>query len=218
VAELVTLKDPRSPAAEAYRVLRTNIQYSAQDKPIHTLVVAAPSPDETKSLTAANLAVAMAQGGLDTLLVDADVRRPVQHTLWGLSNERGLTSLIGSGEAPAQLAAVVQSTGVKRLSVLTSGPLPADPADVLGGAWMGDMVRLLAQQASMVLFDAPPVLSAADAAQLGAHCDGLLLVIRAGATRRELAQRAKESLARVNVRIVGVALTNAPQRAGAKAY
>lgn len=216
--ELVTLKDPRSPAAEAYRVLRTNIQYSAQDKAIHTLVIAAPTPDETKSLTAANLAVAMAQGGLDTILVDADLRHPAQHTLWGLPNERGLTSLIGDEKALADLPLVLQKTGVARLSVLTSGPLPSNPADVLGGGWIGDILRLLSQRAQMVLFDAPPVLSAADAALLGAQCDGLLLVIRAGATRRELAQRAKELLQRVNVRIVGVALTNAPHMSGVNAY
>lgn len=218
MAELVTLKDPRSPAAEAYRVLRTNIQYSSPDRPLRTLVVAAPGPDETKSRTAANLAVAMAQGGQDTILVDADVRRPGQHTLWGLPNERGLTSLIGEAAARADVRSVLQSTSVKGLSLLTSGPLASNAADVLGGAWIGDVVRLLSGQASMVIFDAPPVLSTADAAQLGAQCDGLLLVIRAGATRRELARRAKESLERVNVRIVGVALTNAPQQAGVRAY
>lgn len=214
MANLITLQDPRSPAAEAFRTLRTNILFAALDKPIHTLIVTSPAPDEGKSATVANLAVTMAQAGHTTILVDADLRRPSQHTLWNLPNEKGLTSLMldESGALP------LQSVNVDHLSVLTSGPPPNNPADLFSTKRMDEVLALLQSQAEYVLFDAPPVLAVTDTPLLASKLDALLLVIKAGTTRRDHAQRAKELLQRANIRIVGVALSNAPRDSSMNSY
>src|SRR5215470_13679657 len=125
---LIALRDPRAPAAEAYRTLRTNIQFSSLDKPLRTLLATSTAPDEGKSTTLANLAVTMAQAEQRVILVDCDLRRPILHTLFGLVNEAGLTSMILAQEDAPPL----QETGVPGLSLLASGPLPPRPADILG--------------------------------------------------------------------------------------
>ncbi len=214
MVDLITLKEPLSPAAEAFRALRTNIQFSAIDHPIRTLVVTSPSSDEEKSLTVANLAVTMAQAGHETILVDADLRRPAQHTLWKLPNDKGLTSAMLDNKADLPL----QRTSVEHLSVLTSGPLPTNPADLIGSRRMEEVIEQLKGKAEFVLFDTPPVLAVTDTPLLASKLDGVLLVVKSGATRRDSAQRAKEILARLNVRIVGVALTNAPREMTVNSY
>lgn len=203
---LITLSDPRSPVSEAYRTLRTNLSFSGLDKPIRTLVVTSPAPDEGKSTTVANLAVTMAQGGRSTILVDCDLRRPTLHSLLGLSSEPGLTNLVlKESETPA-----LQPTEVDGLQFLASGPLPPNPADMLGSQRLDEIIAILSDTAEIILFDAPPVIAVTDATVLGAKVDGVLLVVSAGKTRRDHAERAKEMLEKANVRIVGAALTNAP--------
>ena len=212
-ANLITLTEPRSAAAEAYRTLRTNLMFSSVEHPISTLVVTAPAQGEGKSLVLANLAVTFAQSGHRTILVDSDLRRPTQHTLWGLDNARGLTTMMLDDSALA--SPPLASVGVDNLLVLPAGELPPTPADVLGSQRMIDIIGLLKARAQYVLFDSPPVLAAADAALLASRLDGVLLVVRAGHTRREHAARAREALARVHARIVGAVLSNAPrERAG----
>lgn len=213
---LVTLTNPRSPAAEAYRTLRTNLVFSSVDDPIHTLVVTAPTPGTGKSVTAANLAVTLAQGGRRTLLVDCDLRRPVQHTLWGVANEQGLTTMVLEEAAMSEPPLV--ETGVADLRLLPSGPLPPNPADLLGSQRMEAVIAALREQADVVIFDAPPVLAVTDAVLLGAKVDGALLVVRSGRTRRDAAARAKEALERVNVRLVGAVLSHVPRGAGVSDY
>lgn len=205
-SDLIALRDPRSPAAEAYRTLRTNIQFSSLDKPIHTLLVTSTAPDEGKSTTLANLAVTMAQAEQRVALVDCDLRRPVLHTLFHLSNEHGLTnSILDTEDAPLPL----QETTVTGLRVLTSGPLPPRPADLLGSRRMGMIIERLKQAADMVLFDTPPVTAVTDAAVLSTHLDGVLLVLQAGKTRRDRAREARRLLEKVQANIVGVVLNNA---------
>ncbi len=212
-ANLITLTEPRSAAAEAYRTLRTNLMFSSVENPISTLVVTAPAEGEGKSLVLANLAVTFAQSGHRTILVDSDLRRPTQHTLWGLDNARGLTTMMLDDSALA--SPPLASVGVDNLQVLPAGELPPTPADVLGSQRMIDIIGLLKARAQYVLFDSPPVLAAADAALLASRLDGVLLVVRAGHTRREHAARAREALERVHARIVGAVLSNAPrERAG----
>ncbi len=213
---LVTLQDPRSPVAEAFRTLRTNILFAALDKPIQTLIVTSPAPDEGKSATIANLAVTMAQGGHATILVDADLRRPYQHTLWNLRNDTGFTSMLLDESALTQPP--LQSVGVEKLSVLPSGPLPPNPADMFSTRRMTEVLAALKGQAEFVLFDAPPVLAVTDTSLLASQLDALLLVIKAGSTRRDHALRAKEILQRANIRIVGVALSNAPRDGSMNSY
>jgi capsular exopolysaccharide synthesis family protein len=213
--KLVTLQDPNSPAAEAFRALRSNIQFAGLEKPIRTLIVSSPAPDEGKSATIANLAVTMAQAGHKTLLVDADLRRPSQHTLWELPNDSGLTTVILDSTS-AKLP--LQSVGVENLAVLTSGPLPPNPADLFSTRRIEEVLAALSAEAEIVLFDAPPILAVSDATLLASKLDALLLVVKAGATRRDHAQRAQEALQRANIRVIGVALTNAPHDSSMGGY
>ena len=204
---LVTITDPRSPASEAYRTLRTNLSFYSLDKPLRTLVVTSPAAGEGKSTTIANLAVTMAQSGRRTILVDTDLRRPTLHELFDLQMAPGLTNLVMEevGDLP------LQQTPVENLWLLSSGTKPPNPADLLGAARMDQIITQLLEKADMVLFDAPPVMAAADAAILGARVDGVLLIIQAGKTRRDHSERARELLEKAKVRIVGAALTNAPK-------
>lgn len=206
---LVTLTDPRSPAAEAFRTLRTNLIFTSVDKPIHTLLVTSAAESEDKSVVLANLAVTFAQSGHQTILVDGDLRRPAQHDIWGAANERGLTTMVTEDAALA--SPPLAETSVENLSLLPSGPLPPVPADVLSSQRMNEIIGVLKARAEYILFDAPPVLAAADAALLGSKIDGVLLVVRASATRRDHAVRARDALERVNVRLLGSVLTNAPK-------
>lgn len=205
---LITLTDPRSPAAEAYRTLRTNLYFSSLDRALETLLVTSAAPGDGKSTTLSNLAVTMAQGEKRTILVDADLRRPALHKLFGVSNNLGLTTMVVQEETLAQPPLV--ETGVDNLWLLPSGPLPPNPAEILGSRRMEDIIAALKTHADIILFDAPPVIAVTDAAVLGTKVDGVLLVISAGKTRREHALRAKETLKRVQVRLVGAVLNNAP--------
>lgn len=215
--ELITLKEPRSAAAEAYRTLRTNLTFfAALDRPVETLVVTSAGPGEGKSAVLANLAVTMAQGERRTILVDADLRRPHLHDVFGVSNERGLTTMILETEAAADPPLL--DVGVENLQLMPSGPLPPNPADVLGSGKMEQVINSLKERADIILFDAPPVVAVTDAAVLGTKVDGVLLVVSAGRTRRDHAERAKELLERVHVRILGAVLNEAPSGATLSGY
>lgn len=206
-AKLVTLTDPRSAAAEAFRSLRTNLMFTSVEHPLDTLLVTAAAQSEDKSLVLANLAVTFAQAGNRTILVDSDLRRPSQHEIWGVPNERGLTSMILEDSAMSNPP--LAQTEVPNLWLLPSGVLPPIPADVLSSQRMADVIGVLKARAHYILFDAPPVLAATDAALLGAKLDGVVLVMRVGSTRRDQAARARQALERVHVRVLGAVLTNA---------
>ena len=207
---LIALRDPRAPAAEAYRTLRTNIQFSSLDKPLRTLLATSTAPDEGKSTTLANLAVTMAQAEQRIILVDCDLRRPTLHTLFDLPNETGLTSMILAEDVPPPL----QETGVPGLRLLSSGPLPPRPADILGSRRMEAAIERLRAEADIVLFDTPPVVVVTDAAVLATKVDGVLLVFQAGRTSRERARHARQILEKVKANIVGVVLNNAEVEQG----
>ncbi len=212
--DLITLTDPRSPVSEAYRTLRTNLSFYSLDNPLRSLVVTSPAPNEGKSTTIANLAVTIAQSGRRTILVDCDLRRPSLHDLFGLKAEPGFTDLVLADNMELPL----QPTGVDNLWLLASGAKPPNPADLLGAKKVDQIIAQLQEEADMVLFDAPPVMAVTDAAVLGAKVDGVLLVIQAGKTKRDHAERAKETLEKAKVRIVGAALTNAPKDSAISGY
>jgi non-specific protein-tyrosine kinase len=208
---LITLRDPGSAAAEAYRTLRTNIQFSSLDRSLKTLLITSTAPDEGKSVTLANLAVTMAQAEQRVLMVDCDLRRPSLHSIFGLSNEQGLTSAIleqGEGELP------IQATAVPGLSLLASGPLPPRPADLLGSRRMVALLERMRASADIVLIDTPPVVAVTDAAVLAPQVDGVLLVLQAGHTRRDRAREARQILEKVKAHIIGVVLNNARLEGG----
>ncbi len=208
MSNLITLTDPTSAAAEAFRSLRTNLQFSDLDNPLKTLLITAPTADAdsaNKSETIANMAVTFAQGEYNTLLIDADLRRPAQHALFGLDNNKGLTTALLDGED------AVRSGGIENLSVLTAGPTPSNPADVLGSKKMGALLADLKTQYDMILVDAPPLLAVTDSSVLASKLDGVALVITAGKTRRDHAEDAKKLLQKINIPLVGVVLNNAPK-------
>jgi capsular exopolysaccharide synthesis family protein len=211
-ANLITLTDPRSPVVEAFRTLRTNLEFSSLDHPIKTLVVTSPGDGEGKSTTLANLAVTTAQAEKTVCLVDCDLRRPSLHQLFGLNNDVGLTSMVRDDSL--RDAPPFQATQVPGLRVLTSGPLPPNPSELLGSRRMEEIIASLARQSDLVLFDAPPITIVTDAAVLASKVDGVLLVVSAGHTRREHARRAKALLEKVNARLVGVVLNNVSFDAG----
>ena len=208
-ATLITLSQPRSAASEAYRSLRTNLMFSSVESPIQTLLVTSAARDDQKSITLANLAVTFAQSGHRTVLVDADLRQPKQHEIWNLDNRRGLSSMMVAASAISDPP--LQATAVDGLEIVSAGELPPNPADLLGGQRMNEIIAALKQRADYVLFDSPPVLAATDAALLGIKLDAVLLAIRAGETRRDHTAQARQALERVHVRIVGAVLTDAPR-------
>lgn len=211
---LITLTDPRSAAAEAYRTLRTNLMFSSVEHPIQTLLVTSPVEGEGKSEALANLAVTFAQAGNKTILVDADLRRPAQHDIWGVKN-RGLTTMMIDDAALSNPPLI--ETGIDNLLLLPAGEEPPNPADLLSSKRMNEIIGLLKARAAYVLFDSPPVLAATDAALLGVKVDGVLLVVKAGQSRRDYTARARQELEQVHARVVGAVLTNAP-RESRRAY
>jgi non-specific protein-tyrosine kinase len=202
---LVSLVYPKSPIAEAYRSMRTNIGFLGIDLPLRSLVITSANPGEGKSTTVANLGVVIAQSGKSVVLVDSDLRRPMLHRIFELPNRQGLTDVL-LDEDPAPNGHLCD-TAVENLHILTSGPLPPNPSEVLGSAKMGQLVRYLAKSFDLVLLDAPPALPVTDAAVLASQADGVVVVAGAGQTRRQDALKALERLRQVGGQVLGVALS-----------
>jgi non-specific protein-tyrosine kinase len=213
--DVVAFTRPRSPAAEAYRTLRTNIQFASVDRPVKRLLLTSSGPDEGKSTTVANLAVTLANAGHKVIVVDCDLRRPSQHEIFHLRNTSGLTNLFLSRGGSDGEALPLQPTAVENLWLLTSGPLPPNPGDLLDLPRMGEILDQVSRQAEYVLLDAPPVVAVTDAAVLSTKVDGVLLVVGAGKVKRDLARKAKAQLETVNARVLGVVVNNAPFDASA---
>ncbi len=211
---LATLTAPTSPVAEAYRRLRVNLMSAGKEAPLRTILVGAASASKDKALVVANLAVAFARVGKRVIVVDCDLRHPAQHTLFGLGAGEGVTTAVNAEQAALPL----QATGVENLFLLAAGPGVEVPSDLLASPAMGRLVHRLQDEADIVLLDAPPVTVATDAAELAVQVDGVLLTVTAGVTKRDDAQRAKELLAQVGARVVGVALVNAAAEAAVRDY
>jgi non-specific protein-tyrosine kinase len=216
LGQLITVSEPRSPISEAYRTLRTNLDFAGLDRTLQTLVVTSAGVGEGKSTTLANLAVVTAQAGQKVILVDADLRRPSLHGIFGLANDFGLTTMMMDEAALA--SPPLQETGIEGLTLLASGPLPPNPAELMGSRRMGEVIAALSQRAAHVFFDTPPVVAVTDAAVLATKVDGVLLVISAGTTRREYARSAVQRLQQINARLVGTVLTNVSTGVGFTGY
>lgn len=200
---LVTHFDPKSPISEAYRTLRTNIQFKNKKNKNLVALVTSSAPKEGKSTTVANLAITMAQLGSKTILIDTDLRRPVIHSIFDMKKERGVSSyLIGSSE----LNTVIKPTFVENLSIIPSGPLPPNPSELLGSEEMKKLIEELRKNYDAILFDSPPVIAVTDAAILSTMVDGILLVIKAHQTHREAIKRAKTLLDNAEANIYGCLL------------
>ncbi len=209
-SSLITLSDPRSPAAEAFQSLRTNIEFSSLETTLRSLLVTGADAETDKSSALANLAVVMAQAGDRVVVVDGDLRRPGQHEIFGVANSVGLTDWLKTGGTPA-----LAETAIPNLRLLPSGVLPPNPVALLSGNRLADLLAQLCADADYVLVDAPPVLAVTDAALWAGKVDGVLLAVRAGRTMREHAQRAKDVLEKVHARIVGAILLDAEEETGA---
>jgi len=201
--------DPKSPAVEGYRALRTNIQFAELDHPCRSIVVTSATAGEGKTTTAANFAVIAAQVGTSVCLIDADLRRPSLHRIFGLSNTAGLTTALVQGRPLAELA---QATRVPHLFVLPTGPLPANPAELVGSRRMRSFVEAASEKFELIVLDTPPVLAASDAVALSAQCDGVVFVIRSGTVPNEAVRHAVEQIHAVKGRILGVLLNRLDPR------
>jgi len=202
---LVAHVDPKSPAAEAYRTLRTSIQFAGLDHKCRTVVVASTSPGEGKSTTVANFGVVMAQAGSRVCIVDSDLRRPTLHRIFGLGNARGLSTALLDG---LPFGEVAQPTAVPNLYVLTSGPLPPNPAELVGAHRMQEFLEAATTDFDMILLDSPPIVSVSDALALAAVVDGVILVVRAGAIPQDVVRRAAGQIEAVKGRILGVLMNS----------
>jgi len=200
---LITLKYSQSPEAEAYRALRTNIQFTNLDKDIRKLLITSATQGEGKSTTLANLAIAMVQGGKKVLIIDCDLRRPTQHKLFWIPNEEGITTYFTDNAGPKSL---IKTTQVPGLDILPTGPIPPNPSELVGFRKMRALMESVVHVYDIVLLDSPPLLPVTDAAILSTQVDGVLLVINSGMVEKNLAKLAVERLNNVQARIIGTVL------------
>ncbi len=218
VAELAVHRHPSCAAAECLRSLRTNLVFMSPDRPLRTILVTSSGPGEGKTTTAISLALTMAASGTRVVLVDADMRRPRVHRIFGSSNQAGLSSAV-VGES--RLADVVKTTEVPNLSVVPCGPVPPNSAELLHTSAFERLLGEIAAAFDLVIVDSPPVGVVADAAIMATHVDGTLLVVKAGRTSRDLARRAVRQLRDVKANVLGAVLNDLDlqdQRYGQYAY
>lgn len=220
--KLLTLKrrllahnSPKDPVAEQYRTIRTNIQFSDADQQIRSIVLTSTGPGEGKSTTASNLATVYAQQGLRVLLIDGDLRKPTAHYTFRLENHVGLTNVLTK---QSTLEQAVQGTEVPELFLLTSGPIPPNPAELLASNNMTELLKEMKKEFDMVIFDTPPVLAVADAQILANQVDGSILVVSSGKTDKEAAIKAKELLLKANAKVLGAVLNNRKMEEGSDYY
>ncbi|MBN8193789.1 CpsD/CapB family tyrosine-protein kinase [Bacillus sp. NTK074B] len=203
--KLVTQVSPKSPISEQYKTIRTNINFSSVDRDMRSIMVTSSGPGEGKSTTAANLAVVFAQQGKTVLLVDGDMRKPTAHYTFNVTNTFGLTTVLTRQK---ELREVVHQTDVDHLDLLTCGPVPPNPAELLSSRSMEEFLMDVYADYDMVIFDTPPVLAVTDAQVLANQCHGTILVVSSGTTEIESAQKGKELLQSAKGKLLGVILNN----------
>ncbi|WP_265605956.1 CpsD/CapB family tyrosine-protein kinase [Bacillus velezensis] len=193
----------KSLVAEQYRTIRTNIEFSSVQTHLRSILVTSSVPGEGKSFSAANLAAVFAQRGKKVLLVDADLRKPTIHETYQLENVQGLTNvLVGN----ASLGETVQKTLIDNLYVLTSGPTPPNPAELLSSKAMGELIQEMYSRYSLVIFDSPPLLAVADGQILANQTDGSVLVVLSGKTKMDTVQKARDALQQSKAKLLGALL------------
>ena len=201
----MTLIDPKSPISEQYRTIRTNIQFSSVDKEIQVIMATSSGPMEGKSTTSANLAVVFAQQEKRVLLVDADLRKPTMHYTFNQTNTFGLTTVLAK---QISLKEAVNATDIDNLSVLTSGPIPPNPAELMGSQGMDRFLLEVKETYDIIIFDTPPVLAVSDAQVLANKCDGTILVAYSGKTEMDEASKAKDILSAAKGKLLGAVLNH----------
>lgn len=205
---------PKSVGAEAYKTLRTNIQYSSFDKNAQAIIVTSSQLGEGKSTTAGNLALSMAQDGKKTILIDCDLRKPTVHKKFGITNSSGLSEVI---VGKVDLKDAMKEFN-KNLTIITSGKIPPNPSEMLGSNNMQRFLNELKRHYDCIILDTPPVLAVTDAQILSRNVDGMILVIRAGRTKKEIVIKAKKQIENVGGKIIGTILNAVDSKNGRNNY
>jgi len=205
-ATVITMSQPRSPVSESFRSLRTNLQFAGVAKPLQTILVTSPSPEDGKTSVVANLANVISQNNRKVLVIEADLRKPRIHKIFQLSNRTGLTDYFLHSQD--QLTGAIKKTEMKGVFVVTSGSLPPNPSELLGSDRMMEVVKLLGTHFNTIILDTPPLLAVTDALVLAPRVDGVILVIDPKKTKRGGVQHAIEQLKHVNANLLGVVLNN----------
>lgn len=199
---LISLSEKHSNIAEQYRTIRSNIRFSSVDKPLKTMVITSPGPNEGKSTTAANMAIIFANSGKKVLLVDADLRKPSIAKEFNIPNAKGVSNYLIDTDSP--MDQLIYQLSIDGLWVMPSGPIPPNPSELLSSKRMEELIQRLSEQFDLIIFDMPPIVTVADAQIVAAHTDGALLVIRENKTNKQKAIRAKQLLEIAKIRVIGV--------------
>ncbi len=203
--DLIAASDPRSAASEAYRTIRTNIQFAGLDQPCRTIVITSGTAGEGKTTSVANFGVVCAQAGSRVCLVDSDLRRPTLHRLFDLENDRGLTTALVEELSVTEVA---RPTHVPNLWLLPSGVLPPNPAELVGSRRLRELLEAASSAFDLVVCDSPPIIAVSDGVALAAQCDGVILVVRAGTVSHDVLRRVTEQIEAVKGKILGVLLNS----------
>lgn len=206
--ELLINTDPRSTLAEAYRQLRTSVLLSTAGRAPKTLLVTSSVPSEGKTTTAANTAISLAQTGARVLIVDVDMRRPRLHSIFELENRRGLSTILSSNSSEAEMLSMIHRHEASGLEVLTSGPIPPNPAELIGSDQMRRLIATLESNFTHIIIDSPPIASFTDGVLVASMVDGVLLIVHGSKTSRNLVRRSRQLLQDVGAKIFGVVLNN----------
>jgi capsular exopolysaccharide synthesis family protein len=208
---LIALHNPKSPITEQYRLIRNNLHFSSVDKEVKSIVVTSPEPSDGKSTTAANLAVVLTQKGNRVLLVDTDLRKPTVHFTFNVSNMDGLTSVL---TRDIELEEALHHTYISNLDILTSGPMPPNPSELLDSKAMEKVMEELKESYDYIVYDTPPILVVTDSQFLANKSDGVVLVISSGKTKKEVAIKAKGILEMANSQLLGIIVNGVKQKNG----
>lgn len=202
-AMLITVADPQNPVSEQFRTVRTNIHFMSVDEPLKLVAFTSSNVSEGKSTVTANVAITWAQEGKKVLLIDADLRRSTLHATFNLSNASGLTTILTSSANELDLNSVIQDSGIDNLSVVTAGPTPPNPSELLNSKRMTAFLDAIKPIYDVIVLDVPPLLEVTDTQALSGHLDGVILVVRAGVTQKAAVARAVEMLKISKARLLG---------------
>ncbi len=201
--ELITVLKPKSPISEQYRTIRTNLEFTAVDDDLQTMVITSASSGEGKSTTSSNLAVVYAQQGKRVLLVDCDMRRPTAHFTFRLSNGIGLSTVLAK---KTTVEKATHSTQIENLDLIAAGPIPPNPSELLSSKMMDRVLEELKTNYDIIILDAPPMMQVADTRLLARKVDGVVLVVGCDKSDRQMVVKAKEQLTLAEAHILGVVL------------